>query len=75
MKAKAHQLSEPYHHHNKMKIVISRKIYVDGEPVQPGDVLDVKARLGKHLILTGAATEYVSEPVETEQEETEYEAD
>lgn len=56
-----------------MEVQITRKIYVDGELMQPGDVLDVKTRLGNDLILTGAATEYVSEPVETE--ETEYEAD
>lgn len=48
-------------------------IYVDGRLVHPGDVLDVKPRLGNDLILTGAATEYVSEPVQTE--ETENEAD
>lgn len=58
-----------------MKVQISRIIYVDGRLMQPGDVLDVKPRLGNDLILTGAATEYVSEPVETEIEETEYEAD
>ena len=58
-----------------MQVEITRMIYVDGELLQPGDVLDVKPRLGNDLILTGAATEYISEPVETIEEETEYEAD